>query len=811
MEYSLGSIGVFFKAHTAELVKGVEEVNHHLEHFKHGVEALGAFEAFEKISEKVLECVEAFSESEINFRKLSNVVSSPLDVSKFVELSEELSHVSTFSKDAAMSALSLLGKFNLNDEQMATMLPKLADFAAFMGTDLPSAAEHAGKAIANGSAGLRGLGLAFTTTEKQAFDMASQEDRVAILADKMGSKFHGMAEAVAGTGAGAMKQFHNAIEEAEIAIGKMLDTPVAAFFHGMTEVIDGVVYAINNMSDGMRTALMVVGGIIGGFTSMVTATLAVQGALAFFGGLPAILTAVAAAASTALSVLLGIVAPITVIAGTVIMLEGMVSRIRAGNFDMNEGVIAGIKNNFMAGLEDIKSGFKSVFVAPAAETAKVTETMKEFDNTLKGAAGKLKGGAIDFGGAEGMAASKGDPFGDLSNSIGIDFAKHVDEAGAKLEGSALEASQASDAQNASQLGSIMQGEVNSSDKQDFGAGMNQSAITARSAEMTASISGVDVAVAGLKSGGMQLAQKMGGAGSALAGVMTHMASGDVVGGMVGLGVEMLTRTKSFSKVMGFLEKILTQASQVLEPIVAAIVPFMDVISQITPVLTQLDVGIKLVGVVLKAVGEGLKAFVKVFGDMWNGVMDSLASFFAAIPAIGEDIANWLRGAKMQLEPPVEPVAAALEGVTAPAQQLGKTLETVNDSARNLPEGFKIAAARFAAIQRGEGDTEQRIKKTVTPYSLGIAASPRATAAAFRGEGAWMDVHTERAPTIHSAGRGGIGGIPTHHSSVQINTVHVTADKPENFVDQVRGAAQKETFLRTGKTMGPDTTRQYWGM
>jgi hypothetical protein len=816
MEFSAGSIGVFFKAQTSDLVKGIEDVNKRLDGFKQGVEALGAFEAFKKIAGAVVACVDASSEAEINVRKLQAVVSSQTDVSKFQALAGHLSQITTFSDDAAMSALSLLGKFNLTDREMASLLPKVADFAAFMGTDLPQAADIAGRAVANGASGLRGLGLAFTDAEKKSFEMATQQERVAILMDKMTGSFNGVAQAVAETGAGAMKQFDNSVAELQETLGTLVDGPTATFFQGLTGIVNLATNAIGNMGETAKTIITIVGGIIGTFAALTVGTMALQTALAFFGGLPAIMTAVSGAMSTVVATMATVIAPLTVMAGTLVMIEGMVSRIRDNKFDMNEGIFEGIKNNFKAGLDDIRNGMKGLFEAPATAMGSMTDAVKGFDNTLRTTTAKLAG--LDF--SKEMIEAQGDVFQNISDSIGMDFSKAENADGAST--GALNSSL-----NAAVAGRDMTTQ-----------GMSAEDVQARAAALAQSVSGVDIAVAGLKTAGMQLAGKLGATGTAFANVMTKMASGDPVGAVVGLGVEMLTRTKSFGKVMQFIEKIFTQLSQVLEPLIDAVMPLLEAISELMPIIVQLAPEIKVLGFVIKKVGEGLLWIVKGIAGFWNAIVEGIANLLSFLPFVGDDLARRIRDAKVDISkqqeiaaPPIPKVIPdelppAVKDVTTAFKELAETTQ-------NLPEGFKIAAQRFAAIQRGEGDPEataqalQQILQQQHPGTMAGIAVPTGKQVYAPGtvpvtHGPVADTTTMPGYAIMPSGgykgasqvSGGIVGVMQKSSMgappINIDKLTVTANDPQELVAAMQAEQMRATYVRTGKTSMGDSTRQYWG-
>lgn len=237
------------------------------------------------------------------------------------------------------------------------------------------------------------------------------------------------------------------------------------------------------------------------------------------------------------------------------------------------------------------------------------------------------------------------------------------------------------------------------------------------------------------------------------------ALGGAFGAVAGVAFDLVTRSEQFRTVIGMLEQMLTNLStvlaQFLEPlqpvigalsmigtsIASALAPVLNVLGPIIEALAPPMVMIagifsflapvlqwvakaagflvpvfKVVFEVLKVVANVVGSIMIAIGDVWNGILGAIEGFLRMLGGIEifgakpfEFLNQWadgLKGAMMPTDQMREGLAA-LNGMTweqaqaaanATAEQLKNTaaLKEATESLTNVPEGYKVALARFNA-------------------------------------------------------------------------------------------------------------------
>lgn len=251
-----------------KMFKRAEDGFEHLESLAGVVE--GAF-AFEKIKEAFAGFIEESDKAQVAGMKLrSTMAASGMggDPKEIEELGESLERLTTFQADATIEAGAMLARFHMNQEQIVSMLPAVQDLAAFMGSDLASAADAVGRATQVGSMGLRSLNLGFTANQRAAFDAADANGRIAMIMAKINSTAPGFAQAMAGTASGAAKQLANQFDQLKQAIGAALDKPVRTVMHAAAEGVHAATEALERMNPILRGTIVAMGVGSGGVAAM---------------------------------------------------------------------------------------------------------------------------------------------------------------------------------------------------------------------------------------------------------------------------------------------------------------------------------------------------------------------------------------------------------------------------------------------------------------------------------------------------------------------------------------------------------------
>lgn len=691
MENSVGSIGAEFTADTSSFTKGVETVKESLEGLKGIAEAFVLEKIFEGIADIALETTKAFDENAMALNRV-NAATSGLQTEKFKELAENLSQVSTYSMATSLNAVSMLGKFNLNDQAISQLLPKLQNFASFTGGDLTSAANQFGMAISSGQVSARRLGIDLDATQKMLFKTGDASQRAAILVEALG-KYNGMAAKEADTATGAHKVFSNQVEELYASIGSLLDKPVAAFFEDLTAKVHLLTEGFNTLkpelkqsigsfavtgsslaATGVSAAALWKGlGALEGFVgvgsfirtsfSQIKESADVFGASieaarssmllmgkVDFGGIASTLKGIytvtkdfATASALAMLPWLAVAVAIAGVTAALITAYGIVhNNIKA---DTADGIIAGLKEGFTKGIEGISGGIKDKFASLF-----VGDHLPGEGLNFAGSEGKLdgKGGFEKLGGGSGAqvdtsqvgryASDRSTGFDVLSDGI-LDFSKNLVDVQDAWKATMMKtadgvSSRFKDATDAS--ANLAEALAKNADAQLSNPTTALAANTI--GPLTANSSTGAQIGSGVVSG---VTQQAGAAGQ----IASAFASGGPIAGAVAAIMAILEPMKSFQTIMKLLNGVITMVSKAVEPIISAVVPLISgVFVMISQIITPIAALIKDIAGPLTAVFTSLGEVFEVIGAVVGTVINILIGVLGPVLKIME--AAWNTTAKI---------------------------------------------------------------------------------------------------------------------------------------------------------------------
>ncbi len=237
----------------------------------------------------------------------------------------EFQKVTTVGDEAILQMQAVLLTFtNIRGEEFEAANTAILNLSAALGTDLQSAAIQVGKALNDPIAGISALarsGIQFTAAQKETVRQLVETGRVAqaqqIILRELDVQFGGMAQTLAQSGFGQHQQALNALGDAFEQVGQAL-TPVITQLAEITTklagfmliavdaftllpqwgqntilVLGGIVAAVGPALAILGAMTMGIGGLIGGFASLLPTLI---NAAALFAGLAgSIGTAVAAA------------------------------------------------------------------------------------------------------------------------------------------------------------------------------------------------------------------------------------------------------------------------------------------------------------------------------------------------------------------------------------------------------------------------------------------------------------------------------------------------------------------------------------
>ena len=197
------------------------------------VVALAAAAAVGAIIARAGDWVAAASKQEIAETKLETTLrnvtaASEEQIQALKDQASALQDVTTYGDEATIGAQAMLGTFGLTAEQIQQLTPNLLDMAAAMDQsgkgagDLTSQSIALGKSLTDGISSLKRYGITISEAQEEAWKLADQSEKVAILTEILAGNFGGLAVAVGDQFAGAQTRASNAAGDTHEELGKLI-------------------------------------------------------------------------------------------------------------------------------------------------------------------------------------------------------------------------------------------------------------------------------------------------------------------------------------------------------------------------------------------------------------------------------------------------------------------------------------------------------------------------------------------------------------------------------------------------------------
>jgi len=164
------------------------------------------------------------------------------------KMAAERQSVTTFGDEDIINAQAIIASFkNIKGEVFKEVTAITLDLSSAMGQDLKSSAVQLGKALNDPIAGVSALsevGVTFSEQQRQQIKQFMQANQIMaaqrVILDELRSEFGGVAEAMAKTGSGALKQFKNRLGDLGEVAGKIFEPFVVAAVRSFDSVLPHV-------------------------------------------------------------------------------------------------------------------------------------------------------------------------------------------------------------------------------------------------------------------------------------------------------------------------------------------------------------------------------------------------------------------------------------------------------------------------------------------------------------------------------------------------------------------------------------------
>ena len=240
MALNLGTLTAKITADTADFEAKMSAATAKGAAFGIGIAALGqlALDAARGISNFAIDSVKSFAEAEAAQLRLNAAIrgsSQAISAGRLNDYAQELSRLTTFEDDAAISAERTMVAYGLSEDQIHRLLPVVADLATGMGTGLAEAAQIVVRSMDMGSGALSRSGIHMSEYQKAVFESASANERLSMTAELVEKSMGGISEAMSDTFLGRVQRLGNAFGELMESFGGWLTK--AAGLIGLTSTI----------------------------------------------------------------------------------------------------------------------------------------------------------------------------------------------------------------------------------------------------------------------------------------------------------------------------------------------------------------------------------------------------------------------------------------------------------------------------------------------------------------------------------------------------------------------------------------------
>jgi len=207
---------------------------------------------------------------------------------------------------------------------------------------------------------------------------------------------------------------------------------------------------------------------------------------------------------------------------------------------------------------------------------------------------------------------------------------------------------------------------------------------------------------------------------------------------------------------------------------------------------------------LKGVAQIIMVAMLGIQQIWNGILDALIWVLGGLSKIFGGLDEVI--AKMEgMKADTDATSAALNDLSnmtydaamaqaeqnVTVQETTESLNAMNAALVNVPSGYKVALARFAAMSKGRWGSSMIADLQIPAMaSGGVTLGPTLALVGERGPEAVI-------PLDRLSEFGGGGG---RAAIVITGDVYVSADDPETFMNQLERVAAKRNFQQTGSTI-----------
>ena len=271
---TVGTLTAVLEANTSSFNRGLTQATSRMQSFANTVTRASKFAAagLAAVAGAATLVVRAASkqrEAELRLEAAIRGTGQAIDVEKIKRYAAQLQKLTTFGDEATIESAALLTTFQLTEDQIIGLLPRVQNLSAMYGMDLRQSALQVGRALTMGAGALSRYGIILTDAEKRAFNMADQTGKVALLMKILDKNTGDAAQTLSRTATGAFTQFRNAVGDLQEQLGFLIDTDVGDFFRDMTKRVQAGTEWLSRLDDTTKRQIVTIGKFATGLLAVV--------------------------------------------------------------------------------------------------------------------------------------------------------------------------------------------------------------------------------------------------------------------------------------------------------------------------------------------------------------------------------------------------------------------------------------------------------------------------------------------------------------------------------------------------------------
>lgn len=717
------------------------------------------FAAMGLASKKVVDAARTQIEAETKLAAAIKATGQTINADTIKAYASALQEVTTVGDEVTIGAAATLASFQLTERQIKQLIPGIQDFAAATGRSMDTVTELIGRLVANGQADVSRYGIALSDVEKKTLKFGDANERAALTASLLQSRFGGAARALAKTDFGQIDQAMNAFGDAMEEIGKGAAKALAPIATAVKEASVWFTKLSPQVKDAIGKALV--------FGTAITGIVTAAAGLAYVGktvwGIRTALLATSAAA-------LKLVAPLLLIPtligqakqlGQIVTDPGGFARGLRERQGVGEGAGVGelasaaIKDAFQQGVAPLRDAMATVSKELIGDSGEVSTGFSALNTSAQSASQGLKSVAVEA----------------------------MDFGGEAIGGATVALSDLADVINRELNGEIMDFGGGLANSEYIFRGLNDQLDTAIKTLPDLDFSGLASKMKAQTSGVADVVQTALDSAGPVGNIVQGAVMGGPVGAITAAIMEFVNASEPLQKAFGILtqlfqlivnafdplfealgpvfqviviltkavlqplEKLLGVLGETLQSILVPLIPLINILIAINPSLLYLKVVVSALTPIIEVVGRVMEKVGRVMVDVfngvakvWNSIVHALAEFIRMIeenlrwiPKSGgwrgrmrqfanefetntsmeemtyDDVNKSISDVNKDLQNELEkieisdtsPLSDSLGALVPDLERMGKGVREVTSSLTNVPQVLKISKLRYDAIQAND--------------------------------------------------------------------------------------------------------------